>query len=72
MVEIEAALPSLTAEELFRIERAVDREILKWSYGILYRDAYGVALERDLITSADEAFQAYDKAEADDANGQTR
>jgi hypothetical protein len=32
--------------------------------GVIYDDAHGVVTEADLIASADEAFQAYDKAES--------
>ena len=32
--------------------------------GIIYDDAHGVVTEADLIALADEAFQAYDKAES--------
>jgi hypothetical protein len=40
--------------------------------GVIYNDKYGVVTEGDLIASADEAFQAYDKAVADDTHGCTR
>jgi hypothetical protein len=33
--------------------------------GIIYDDAHGIVTEADLIASADEAFQAYDKAESE-------
>jgi hypothetical protein len=64
VAEIEAALPNLTPEELSRVERAVHRLVVQRSNAIIYGDAYGVVTERELIASADEAFQAYDKAEA--------
>jgi hypothetical protein len=72
VAEIEAALPNLTAEELIQVERAVHRQVLQRSNGTIYNDAYGVLTERDLIASADEAFQAYDKAESEDAKSRTR
>ena len=72
VAEIEAALPGLTAEELVQVERAVHRQVLQRSNGIMYNDAYGRLTERELIASADEAFQAYDKAESEDAKGRTR
>lgn len=56
VADIEAALPGLTTEELSRVERAVHR----------------LVTERELIASADEAFQAYDNAEAEDAKSRTR
>jgi hypothetical protein len=38
----------------------------------IYDDAYGVVTEADLIAEADEAFQTYDRAEAEPAKRQTR
>ena len=70
--EIEAALPKLTAEDLVLVERAVHNQYRQRGGGILYDDAYGVVTEADLITSADEAFQAYDAAEAEHAKREAR
>ncbi len=70
--EIEAVLPKLTAEELVRVEQAVHNQYRQRGGGITYDDAYGVVTEADLIASADEAFQAYDKAEAEHARRKAR
>ena len=70
--EIEAALPELTAEDLVRVEQAVHNQYRQRGGGIVYDDAYGVVTEADLIASADEAFQAYDRAEAEHAKRQAR
>ena len=64
IAEIEAVLPKLSAEELVRVEKAVHSQFRQRGGGIVYDDTYGVETEADLIASADEAFQAYDKAEA--------
>ncbi len=72
VAEIEAALPTLTAEDLVRVEQAVHNQYRQRGGGIVYDDAYGVVTEADLIASADEAFQAYDRAEAEHAKRQTR
>ena len=72
IAEIEAVLPKLTTEELGRVERAVHNQFRQRGSGIIYDDTYGVETEADLITSADEAFQAYDKAEAKNAKRPAR
>ncbi|MBI2926421.1 MAG: hypothetical protein HYY24_12070 [Verrucomicrobia bacterium] len=72
VAEIEAALPKLTAEDLARVEQAVHNQYRERGGGIVYDDTYGVVTEADLIASADEAFQAYDRAEAEHAKRQTR
>ena len=72
VAEIEAALPRLTTEELAQIERALHNQYRQRGGGIVYDDAYGTVTEADLIASADEAFQAYDKAEAENAKRQSR
>jgi hypothetical protein len=72
IAEIEAALPTLTHEELARVERAVHNQYRKRGGGMVYDDTYGVVTGEDLIASADEAFQAYDKAEDEHAKRQAR
>jgi hypothetical protein len=72
IAEIEAVLPKLTAEELVRVEQAVHSQFRQRGGGIIYDDTHGVETEADLIASADEAFQAYDKAEAAHAKRKTR
>ena len=72
IAEIEAVLTTLTPEELARVEHAVHNQYRKRGGGIVYDDTYGVVTEEDLISSADEAFQAYDKAESEYAKRQAR
>jgi hypothetical protein len=72
IAEIEAVLPKLTAEELGQVERAVHNQFRQRGGGIIYDDTCGVETEADLIASADEAFQAYDKAEAKHAKRPAR
>ena len=72
VAEIEAALPKLTAPELAQIERALHNQYRQRGGGIVYDDDYGTVTEADLIASADEAFQAYDRAEAEPAKRQPR
>ena len=72
IAEIEAALPKLTTEELARVEQAVHTQYRQRGGGIVYDDSYGVVTEADLITSADEVFQAHDRAEAAHAKRRAR
>ena len=72
VAEIEAALPKLTAPELAQIERALHNQYRQRGGGIVYDDDYGAVTEADLIASADEAFQAYDRAEAEHAKRKPR
>jgi hypothetical protein len=67
VAEIEAALPGLTVKELLRLKRAFLRHLRQRNNGIIYDDTYGVVTEPELIASAEEAFQAYDKAESEAA-----
>jgi hypothetical protein len=67
VAEIDAALPKLTADELARVEHAVHKLYRQRGGGIIYDDSHGTVTEEDLIASADEAFQVYDKTEADHA-----
>ena len=69
VAEIQAALAELTDSELEQIARAVHNQYRQRGGGIVYDDAYGTVTEADLIASADEAFQAYDRAENRDAKG---
>jgi len=70
--EIEAALSKLTTEELRRVDEAVHQQFRQRRDGILYDDSHGVVTEGDLITSAEEAFLAYDKEEQEHARRRTR
>ncbi len=72
VAEIEAALPRLSTEELLRVERALHQQYRQRGNAIIYDDIYGVVTEADLITSAEEAFLAYDKEEAAHAQRQAR
>ncbi len=65
--EIEAALSKLTTEELARVEQAIHAQYRQRGLGIICDDSDGVVTEADLVASADEAFQGYDRAEAADA-----
>jgi hypothetical protein len=71
VAEIEAVLPKLATEQLRQIERAVHGQVVQRADGVLYDGKFRVVAEADLIASADEAFQAYDKEEADDNRGRT-
>lgn len=64
VAEIEAALPQLTTEDLLRLEQALHQQYRQRGERIIYDDSHGVVTEADLVTSADEAFLAYDKEEA--------
>jgi hypothetical protein len=72
ILEIEAALPKLTAEELRRLEQAVHEQYRQRHDGIVYDDSHGVVTEADLISSAEAAFLVCDKEERDRAQRQTR
>ena len=72
VADIEAVLPNLSAAELLRVERAVHKQVLERASGVIYDDAYGVMSEADLIASADKAFLAYDKEEAEHARPEAR
>jgi len=67
IAEIEAVLPSLSAEELAPVEKAVHIQFRQRGSGLVYDDAHGVETEADLITFADAAFPTYDQAEAKNA-----
>ena len=71
-MEIEAALPKLTAEELRRVEQAVHEQYRQRRDGIVYDDSRGMVTEADLISSAEAAFLVYDKEEQERAQRQTR
>ena len=61
--EIEAALPTLTPDELRRLLRRADELFREKKGAAIYDDAYGVVTEADLIVSGDQAFLAYDREE---------
>ncbi len=72
VAEIEAALPKLTNSELAQIERALHTQYRQRGGSLVYDDTYGTVTEADLVASADEAFQAYDQAEAEHAKRESR
>jgi len=72
VVEIESALPTLTTEELRRVEEAVHQQYRQRQGGIVCDDSYGVVTETDLIASAEQAFLAYDKEEQEHAQRPAR
>lgn len=65
--EIEAVLPQLSDEELVHLDRTLHRLYRDRHSNVLYDDQYGLYSDSDLIASAQEAFQAYDKEEEGDA-----
>ena len=72
VAEIEAALPKMSTEQLVRIEQALHQQYRQRGGNLIYDDAYGVVTDADLIASAEEAFLAYDKEEAEHARLPTR
>ena len=72
VAEIEVALAKLTDSELAQIARALHDQYRQRGGGIIYDDTYGTVTEADLIASADDAFQAYDRAETKHAKGKPR
>ncbi|MBM3878379.1 MAG: hypothetical protein FJ387_01455 [Verrucomicrobia bacterium] len=67
VAEIEAALRHLSAEQLLRVEQALHQQYRQRGGSLIYDDSYGVVTDADLIASAEEAFLAYDKEEAEGA-----
>jgi len=61
--EIENAVGTLSTDELRKVERALYAAYRKKGEGIIFDDHYGVVTEEDLVRSADEAFQEYDREE---------
>jgi len=72
VAEIEAALPQLSTEQLLRIEQALHQQYRQRGGNLIYDDAYGIVTDADLIASAEDAFQTYDKEEAEHAQRQHR
>jgi hypothetical protein len=72
VAEIEAALPQLSTEELLRVEQALHQQYRQRGGNLIYDDSYGVVTDADLIASAEEAFLAYDKEEAEHAQPRAR
>jgi hypothetical protein len=72
VAEIEAALPQLSTEQLLRVEQALHQQYRQRGGNLIYDDAYGVVTDADLIASAEGAFLAYDKEEAESAQHRAR
>jgi hypothetical protein len=72
VAEIEAALPLLSTEQLLRVEQALHQQYRQRGGNLIYDDSYGVVTDADLIASAEAAFLAYDKEEAENAQHRTR
>ena len=62
--EIIRALPTLTNEELCKVERVLIQIYRERKVGIVFDDAYGVLTEEDLLASTAETFVEMDMAEA--------
>ena len=63
VIEIQAALPNLTVEELRAIDTAVREQFRARKVGILYDDSYGVWTEDDQASAAAEVFAMLDREE---------
>lgn len=71
--EIEAVLPQLTTDDLVRIEKMLHGLYRKRGAGpVVYDDGHGTATEAELVAEADAAFQAYDRAEEQNAKNRAR
>jgi len=64
LAEIEEALPSLTAEELMRVEAYLHRLQRERGEGIIYDDAYGLWTEKDQASVAAEAWELLDSKDS--------
>lgn len=65
VAEIEAVLPQLSTDQLLRVEQALHQQYRQRGGNLIYDDSYGVVTDAHLIASAEEAFLAYDKEEAE-------
>lgn len=72
LAEIEVAVTRLNTRELVHLEQTLHRLYRERGDAVIYDDKHGVVTEADLIASADEAFQAYDREEADHAQPPAR
>jgi hypothetical protein len=72
LAEIEVAVTQLNTRELVQLEQTLHRLYRERGDAVVYDDRHGMVTEADLIASADEAFQAYDREEADHAQRPTR
>lgn len=65
--EIIQVLPTLTNEDLGKVERVLIQVYRDRKVGIVFDDAYGVLTEAHLAVIADDAFSELDRSE----NGRT-
>ncbi len=72
VAEIESVLPTLTADELRRVEAAVRVQFRQRLQGIVYDDAHGAVTDGDLVAAAEESFLVYDKEEQACGAGQAQ
>jgi hypothetical protein len=72
VADIEAALPSLSPGELRRVAARVDELFRRVKGTAIYDDSHGLLSDADLIIAADQAFQLYDREEADSHDGSAR
>jgi hypothetical protein len=72
VAEIEAALPSLSPEDLRRVAQRIDELFRRVKGTAIYDDSYGLLSDADLIVAADQAFKEYDREEAKGHGSGTR
>jgi hypothetical protein len=72
LTEIEAAISKLPTHDLLHLEQAVHQLYRERGESLIYDDKYDPVTESDLVASADQAFQEYDKEEAAHANRDAR
>jgi len=72
LTEIEAAVTQLKTRELQQLEQTLHQLYRQRGDALVYDDKHGVLTEADLIASAEEAFLAYDREEAEHATRNAR
>ena len=72
VVEIQAALPQLSNDELREVEQAVRQLYRHRNAGVIFDDAYGIWTEADQTSAAAEAFAMFDREEAGHDQSKTR
>ena len=68
VTEIQAALPTLTTEELQTVDAALREQFRARKLGILYDDAYGQWTEQDQLSVAAEVLALMDEEESPDGS----
>jgi len=61
LAEIEAVLPTLSTEDLMRVEAALHRVQRERGAGIIFDDTYGVWTEEDQASVAAEAWRVMEE-----------